>query len=76
MLFGLYNATATFQRFIQQVCQSLRNAMSYVDDIIVFSNTEEEHRLHVFETFQRLDKFNVGINVSKYEFDVKSLSFL
>ena len=47
MPFGLRNASATFQRFIDQMCQGLSNVMAYVDDIAVFSNSEEEHKLHV-----------------------------
>ena len=53
MLFGLRNASATFQRFIDQVCQGLSNIIAYVDDIVVFSNSEEEHKLLVLELFER-----------------------
>ena len=76
MPFGLRNASATFQRFIDQVCQGLSNVIAYVDDIVVFSNSEEEHKLHVLELFERLDKFGVCVNISKCEFGNRSISFL
>ena len=53
MPFGLRNASATLQRFINQVIQGLPTVMAHVDDIIVFSNNEEEHKLHVFELFSK-----------------------
>ena len=76
MPFGLKNASATFQRFIDQVCQGLPNVMAYVDDIIIFSKTEEEHKSQVFKLFQRLDSFGVGINISKCEFGTNEIAFL
>ena len=75
MPFGLRNASATFQRFIDQMCQGLSNVVAYVDDV-VFSNSEEEHKLHVLELFERLDKFGVCVNISKCEFGKNSISFL
>ena len=75
MPFGLRNASATFQRFVDQVCHSLSNVMAYVDDIVVFSNSQE-HKLHVLELFERLDKFGVCVNISKCEFCKNSISFL
>ena len=74
MPFGLRNASATFQHFIDQVCQGLSNVMAYVDDIVVFSNSEE-HKLHVLELIERLDKFGVCVNISKCEFGKNSKLF-
>ena len=37
MPFGLRNASATFQRYMDKVLQGMKNAIAYVDDIIVFS---------------------------------------
>ena len=57
MPFGLRNASATFQRFIDHVLQGMSNAIAYVDDIIVFSNSPDEHVKHLNELFSRLKKF-------------------
>lgn len=46
MPFGLRNAAQTFQRFINEVLQGLDFCYAYIDDILVASKTEEEHRGH------------------------------
>ena len=45
MPFGLCNATATFQRLMQNCIGKLNltSCLIYLDDVIVFSKTEEEH---------------------------------
>ena len=45
MLFGLYNAPATFQRLMQNcMCKlNMNYCLIYLDDMIVFSKIEEEH---------------------------------
>ena len=61
---------STFQRFIDQVCRDFSN------DIVVFSNSEKEHKLRVLELFERIDTFGVGVNVLKSEFGKDSILFL
>ena len=56
ILFGLRNASATFQRRMNNILQGTTNALAYVDDIIVVSANKEEHKLHLSELFQRLSK--------------------
>jgi len=55
--FGLRNANAFFQRYIDHVLEGMNNAVAYVDDIIVFSISPEEHLKHLDELFARLKKF-------------------
>jgi len=47
--FGLCSAPSTFQMFINDVLQPVLGscAIAYLDDIIVFSKNEEEHRRHL-----------------------------
>ena len=52
---------STFQRFIDQVCRNFSN------DIVVFSNSEKEHKLRVLELFERIDTFGV-LNSEKIVF--------
>ena len=54
MPFGLCNAPATFQRLMQKVLAGLPFCSVYVDDIIVFSDTWEEHMEHLRKVFARL----------------------
>ena len=53
MPFGLKNAPATFQRFLNHVTHQLENVSVYIDDLIIFSNTVEEHFQHLFHLFER-----------------------
>ena len=76
MPFGFRNASATFQRFIDGVCHGMLYVLAYVDDIIVFSNNELEHKQHVLQLFQRLNEFGISINVSKCEFGKHQIVFL
>ena len=55
ILFGLAQALAYFQQLISMVLQDCRDfAMVYLDDIIIFSQTPEEHLKHIEIIFQKL----------------------
>ena len=49
--FGLAQAPAYFQLLMNQVLEGLNFMMTYLDDIIIFSNSEEEHLIHLEEVF-------------------------
>ena len=51
MPFGLSNAPAVFQRFINNVLEGLLDVcvIGYIDDILVYSNSLDEHKDHVQE---------------------------
>ena len=76
MPFGLRNASATFQRCIDHVLQGMSNAIAYVDDIIVFSNSPDEHVKQLNELFSRLKNFGVIVNPPKSQFGLSKLQFL
>ena len=54
MLYGLCNTLATFQRLMQNCLGelNLRYALIYLDDVIVFSRTEEEHLTQLRAVFK------------------------
>ena len=56
ILFGLCNAPATFSRLMDRVLAGLHweTCLFYLDDIIVFSSTWEEHLARLREVFERL----------------------
>ncbi|KAG8174924.1 hypothetical protein JTE90_025987 [Oedothorax gibbosus] len=53
MSFGLRNAPATFQRFINEVFMGLDFTFPYLDDILIASDNEEQHKKHLMEVFDR-----------------------
>ena len=75
--FGLSQAPAHFQLLINKVlmdCSSF--VMGYLDDIIIFSKTEEEHLEHLEEIFVRLRKFGLKMKREKCSFFKKHIQYL
>ena len=75
--FRLSQAPAYFQLLIDKVlmgCSSF--AMGYLDDIIIFSKTEEEHLQHLEEIFVRLRKFGLKMKREKCSFFKKHIQYL
>ena len=56
MPFGLRNSGATFQRFMDDIFRDLDFIFVYMDDILVFSNTNEQHVIHLEKIFKILEK--------------------
>lgn len=76
MPFGLRNAAQTFQRFMNEVCKGLDFVFVYIDDILIFSKSPEEHKSHLEKLFERLTEYGLNIKPSKCLLGVKSLEFL
>ena len=76
MPFGLRNAAQTFQRFIDQVLRGLPCCYAYIDDLLIASNSPEEHKEHLRQVLDRLSEHGIIINPSKCELGVKELNFL
>ena len=78
MPFGLCNAPATCQRTMTTVFDDVlkKFVMVYLDDVIVYSRSFEEHITHVNEVFQRLSKANLRLNKEKCIFFRRELPFL
>ncbi|XP_041451806.1 uncharacterized protein K02A2.6-like [Drosophila obscura] len=50
MPFGLKNATQTFQRFMDQIFQAVEYVFCCIDDILIMSNSVEEHRQQIYKS--------------------------
>jgi hypothetical protein len=78
MPFGLCNAPATFQRLMDEVFRGIlwEFVMVYLDDIIVYSETFEEHLKHLCVAFDRLQVAGLRLNPEKCFFVKAELEFL
>ena len=78
MPFGLCNAPATFQSMMDHILHDLldEGVVVYLDDILIYSETQEEHERLVKEVLARLDKAGLRINLQKSTFHVDSVEFL
>ena len=74
--FGLAQALAFFQHLMNKVLDNCPFAMTYLDDIIIFSDTEEEHLAHIEEIFKRLKAADLKMNRSKCGFFKKHIHYL
>ena len=76
MPYGLKNSAQTFQRYMDEVVHNIDNAHCYVDDIIIATNTIEEHYEALHKLFERLDKFGIRLNASKCIWCKESVRYL
>ena len=76
MPFGLCGAPSTFMRLMSEVVQGLTNIFTYLDDVIVFSSSAEDHKMHLSALFQRLAKYGLKVNKEKCRLGVEELDFL
>ena len=78
MPYGLCNAPATIQRSMNKMLSGLlyRNCICYVDDIIIFSDTYEQHMKDVQEVFERVRSANMLLKGPKCFFAYDQLEFL
>ena len=79
MFFGLMNSLVTFQTMMNEILRDLintRKVTSFIDNIIVGTETEEEHNKIVEEVVSRLVENNLYVKPEKCKWKVKKVGFL
>jgi hypothetical protein len=67
MPFGLKNAPVFFQEIMDKTLRGVwAFARCFIDDIIIFSKSHAEHKLHLREVFQRLREKGIKCHSSSY----------
>jgi hypothetical protein len=78
MSFGLTNALAYFVYLMNKVFMEYLDkfVMVFIDDILVYSKSEEEHEEHLRLALQKLREHRLYAKMSKCEFWMKQVAFL
>ncbi|KAK3511440.1 hypothetical protein QTP70_008676 [Hemibagrus guttatus] len=78
MPFGLTNAPAVFQALINEVFRDLlgRDVIAYIDNILVYSASMEEHVIQVREVLARLQQHHLYVKLEKCEFHRSKVTIL
>ena len=78
MPFGLCNTPATFQHLMQNTLGELNltYCVIYLDDVIVYGHTEEEHLEHLRIVLERFREFNLKLKPSKCSFFQSEIVYL
>ena len=76
MPFGLCKASQTFQRCMNELFGPLPFVFVYIDDMLIFSDNVEQHKIHLRQVFEILANNSLRIGLEKCEFSKKSLAFL
>ena len=78
MLFRLTNTPATCQALINNIIRAHldQTAITYLDNILVYSKTQQEHTKHVKDVLRYLQEVGLKLNLKKYEFNKLEVEFL
>ena len=74
--FRLAQASAYFQGLMTGILKDFPFAIAYLDDIIIFSKTPQEHLSHIGMVLEKLKSANLSMNKSKCSFFSKEIQYL
>ncbi|GJR54475.1 putative nucleotidyltransferase, ribonuclease H [Tanacetum coccineum] len=78
MPFGLTNALTIFMDLMNRVCRPMldKSVIVFIDDILVYSKSKEEHEAHLREVLETLRKERLYAKFAKCEFWLQEIQFL
>jgi hypothetical protein len=78
MPFGLTNAPATFQDMMNHIFRDMldQGVIAYIDDVLIYAETEEEHDKLVKEVLKRLQENGLVISPEKCIWASNKVGFL
>lgn len=76
MPFGLKNSPFTFIHLINQVVEGLENVLVYLDDLIIFAESIEQHNSVLLAVFERLQMHHLALQPEKCKFLLTEINYL
>ena|SRR5947207_355601 len=78
MPFDLINALASFQDYINEVLRTYLDdfCIVFIDDILIYSKTPEEHVEHVRKVLKKLLEHDLYVKLEKCQFHIQEIEFL
>ncbi|EGT42489.1 hypothetical protein CAEBREN_28442 [Caenorhabditis brenneri] len=76
MAFGLKTAPAIFQKIMDKMISGIPGVAAYLDDLIVATDTVEEHREILFKLFDRIQEYGFRVSLEKCAFAQSEITFL
>ncbi|XP_062702035.1 uncharacterized protein K02A2.6-like isoform X1 [Aedes albopictus] len=76
LMFGISCAPEMFQKVLEQILAECENTINYIDDIIIFGKTDEEHDQALQRVLTTLKERGILLNHAKCIFKAKELDFL
>jgi len=76
MSFGLRKVAQNLERFMDEILKDLDFSFAYIDDILVFGRSHQEHDQHLRTLSTQLQTYGILLNPSKCVFRVPENSFL
>ena len=77
MPFGLMGAPSTFQRLMDRILGDIQDfSAAYLDDVIVYSDSWEEHLRHLSEVLRRLGDAGLKVKAKKCQFARNTCAYL
>ena len=76
--FGLTNAPTVFHHMANDIFQDFLDIfiIVYLDDILIYSKSQEEHDMHVRQALERLREYGLYAKFEKCSFDQRQVEFL
>lgn len=68
LMFGIANAPAKFQKFMEGVLRDIPGVSVFIDDIRITAANDDEHWNRLTEVLKRLNELNMRVNLQKSEF--------
>ncbi|XP_058836315.1 uncharacterized protein K02A2.6-like [Topomyia yanbarensis] len=76
LMFGISCAPEMFQKILEQILAECENVINYIDDILIFGETEQEHDDSLAKVLNTLKLRGVLLNQSKCVYKVTQVTFL